>query len=87
MNEPNGEITEARLRCVCGFSIVCQVRPAVERIGFLAFFDDEPTSETYGERVQSCPSCGEQLGLVLLFGNNSISCFQDRGKDLVGLPD
>ena len=58
------------LRCMCGHSISCEVQPEGERIGFLAFFDDEPTSETYGERVKSCPRCGEQLGLPLLYRIN-----------------
>jgi hypothetical protein len=55
---------------MCGHSISCEVQPEGERIGFLAFFDDEPTSETYGERVKSCPRCGEQLGLPLLYRIN-----------------
>ena len=58
------------LRCVCGYRISCEVQPAGERIGYLAFFDNEPTSETYGERVKSCPRCGEQLGLPLLYRIN-----------------
>ena len=58
------------LRCTCGHSILCEVQPEGERIGFLVFFDDEPTSETYGEWVKSCPSCGEQLGLPLLYRSN-----------------
>jgi hypothetical protein len=62
-----GETVEATLRCVCGHSFVCEVFSEGEYIGFLAFFDNEPTSETHGRRVKSCPSCGEQLGLVLLY--------------------
>ena len=61
-----GETTEVKLRCVCGHRFVCEVLPEGERIGFLAFFDYEPASETHGRRVKRCPSCGEHLGLVLL---------------------
>jgi hypothetical protein len=25
------------------------------------FFDDDQTSETYGEQVESCPACGRRL--------------------------
>ena len=65
-----GEDNRAVLRCMCGHSILCKVQPEGERIGFLAFFDDEPTSGTYGQRVKSCPRCGVQLGLPLLYRIN-----------------
>jgi hypothetical protein len=26
--------------------------------GFLVFFDNEPKSETYGQQIESCPTCG-----------------------------
>jgi hypothetical protein len=58
---------EATLSCVCGHSIVCRVTSGGERIGFLAFFDGEPTNETYGQRVECCPNCGEELGLPMFF--------------------
>ena len=58
------------LRCVCGYSIFCEVRSTGERLGFLVFQDNEPASETYGQRVESCPGCGEQLGLPLFFRKN-----------------
>jgi hypothetical protein len=64
------QVEAVTLRCMCGHSISCEVQPEGERIGFLAFFDDEPTSETYGHRVKSCPRCGEQLGLPLLYRIN-----------------
>jgi len=38
-----------------------------ERLGFLHFFDDEPKSATYGQRIEDCPCCGERLGLLALF--------------------
>ena len=65
--------THAMLRCECGHAILCEVQPEGERIGFLAFFDDEPTSATRGQRVENCPSCGEQLGLPALYRNNRSS--------------
>ncbi len=61
---------EARLRCACGHRILCEVQSEGEHIGFLTFFDGEPTSETYGQRVKSCPCCGEQLGLAMLYPKN-----------------
>jgi hypothetical protein len=60
----------AMLRCVCDRRILCEVQPEGEHIGFLAFFDDEPTSETYGRRIKYCPHCGVQLGLPLLYRLN-----------------
>jgi hypothetical protein len=68
--EGAGGGNRAVLRCTCGHSILCEVQPEGERIGFLAFFDDEPTSRTRGQRVKSCPGCGEQLGLPLLYQIN-----------------
>jgi hypothetical protein len=56
----------AALRCACGYGILCALSREGERLGFLAFFDGEPTSETYTERVGSCPGCGEQLGALTL---------------------
>ena len=58
------------LRCVCGHRILCEVQPEGECIGFPAFFDGKPTSETYGQRVKSCSGCGEQLGLPVLYREN-----------------
>ncbi len=58
--------SEARLRCVCGYSILCEVRSEGKRIGFLAFFDDEPTSETHGQRIKDCPGCAQRIGLHTL---------------------
>jgi hypothetical protein len=60
----------AALRCGCGHGIHCEVRRAGEHLGFLVFVDDEPTSETCGERIESCPGCGEQLGFPMLFPKN-----------------
>jgi DNA-directed RNA polymerase subunit RPC12/RpoP len=58
------------LRCACGYIILCRVRGAGERVGFLAFFDGEPTSETYGQQIERCPRCGTQLGLPELYRIN-----------------
>jgi hypothetical protein len=58
---------------MCGHSISCEVQPEGERIGFLVFFDDEPTSETYAKRIKSCPRCGERLGLPLLYRINRLA--------------
>ena len=53
-------------RCVCNYCISCEVRSGGEGLGYLVFFDGEPTSETYGQRVRWCPGCGEQLELSTL---------------------
>ena len=58
------------LRCVCGHTILCEVQPGGERIGFLVFLDGEPTSKTCGQRVKNCPRCGEKLGLPVLYRIN-----------------
>ncbi len=55
------------LLCACAYRILCEVRREGERLGFLVFFDGEKASETYQERVESCPRCGERLGLVVFF--------------------
>jgi hypothetical protein len=36
----------------------------VEYLGFPAFFDVEPTSQTRRERLESYPGCDEWLGLL-----------------------
>ncbi len=58
------------LQCPCGYAILCDVRCFRERLGTLAFLDNEQTSQTYGERVRSCPGCGEQLEAVRLFSKS-----------------
>jgi hypothetical protein len=58
---------EARiLQCACGHAILCQVRRLGERVGTLTFFDNEMTSETHAERIESCPGCGEHLEFLML---------------------
>jgi hypothetical protein len=60
----------AILQCACGYAILCEVRRLGERVGTLAFFDHDPTSETYGERVKSCPGCDVHLELPRLLLKN-----------------
>ncbi len=60
----------ATLQCPCGYAIVCEVWSLMERLGAAVFFDDELSSETYGERVKSCPGCGEQLEFLSLLLRN-----------------
>jgi hypothetical protein len=62
--------SRAVLRCVCDRRILCKVQPEGEHIGFLVFLDGEPTSGTYGQRVKSCPGCGKQLELSVLYLEN-----------------
>jgi hypothetical protein len=61
------EISEiATSTCLCSFRLLCAVRAEGQRLGFLLFFDDEPGSESHGERVRECPGCGAPLGLLAL---------------------
>ena len=57
----------ARAVCSCTHRLLCEVEREGERLGFLHFFDDEPKSATYGQRIEDCPCCGERLGLLALF--------------------
>jgi hypothetical protein len=54
---------KAALGCTCGYPLACEVERERERLGFLAFFDDEPTSSADGEPIQHCPGCGQRLAL------------------------
>jgi hypothetical protein len=56
----------ARSVCSCAYPIFCEVEREGESLGFLVFFDDEPKSATYGQRIEDCPGCGERLGLLVL---------------------
>ena len=57
---------ETRLVCACTHRLFLSWSARGERLGFLRFFDDEPKSATYGQRIQDCPGC-ERLGLPALF--------------------
>ena len=56
----------ALLRCVCGHGMSVELREMGERICNVVLFDNEPSSETYSERVRQCPNCGVRLGLHTL---------------------
>lgn len=51
------------LGCLCGYPVTCEPVREGQRLGFLAFFDDEEASPTYGEQVKHCPKCGQKLAL------------------------
>ena len=51
------------MRCVCNHAIAVLLLDAGEQLCTITFFDGEPTSDTYDERVRECPACSEQLGL------------------------
>jgi hypothetical protein len=53
-------------QCPCGHGISCILERHGERLGLLAFFDDEPASSTCGERVEQCPGCGKRLAIYNL---------------------
>jgi pyruvate/2-oxoacid:ferredoxin oxidoreductase beta subunit len=55
---------QAAVLCrACGHGIYLKLERKGVRLGLLAFFDDEPSSPTYGERVQQCPGCGKSLAI------------------------
>ncbi len=60
----------AALLCLCAHRILCEVKREGERLGSLVFFDHEPKSTTCGEQVDSCPACGQRLGLLGLSACN-----------------
>ena len=53
-----------RLLCKCNYKVRCEVMSYGERLGVLAFFDDEETSATQGERIWNCPGCRSTLRLL-----------------------
>ena len=55
------------MRCVCGHAILCRVRHLGERLGALAFYDNAASNETYAQRIESCPGCGEVLEFLRLY--------------------
>ncbi len=55
----------AKLYCECGHWVWSELW--WEESGYaLLFFDDVETSETYTERVTSCPGCSRRLRLGVL---------------------
>ena len=60
------------LRCLCSYSIGVVLLDAGEQLCIITFFDGEPTSQTYDERVRECPSCGERLELHRLLPPRSL---------------
>lgn len=50
----------ARLVCECGHKLWSEYWWNGSNHQWV-FLDDEPTSETYGERVACCPRCGGQV--------------------------
>ena len=49
--------TAATLRCSCGQAIFCKLICVGERLGFLAFFNDE----TFAQQLKRCPGCAKKL--------------------------
>ena len=58
------------MRCLCSYPISVLLLGAGEQLSTITFFDDEPMSETYDERVRECPSCSERLGLHRLLSRS-----------------
>ncbi len=56
----------ALVRCACGYRISVELSDEGARICDVALFDNEPTSDSRGERVRECPGCGVGLGLHTL---------------------
>jgi hypothetical protein len=59
------------MRCACGHGIFCGLEPKGVRLGLLAYLDEEPSSSTYGERIEHCPSCGKRLAIHNLLTKKS----------------
>jgi hypothetical protein len=55
------------LQCPCGHAILCRIRHLGERLGALAFYDYAATNETYAQRIESCPGCGQTLEFLRLY--------------------
>lgn len=55
-----------QLLCECSYKVRCEVVHYGERLGELAFFDNEEASTTWGEQVVYCPGCRSRLGLQAL---------------------
>jgi len=51
------------MRCLCSYAISVALLDAGDQLCTITFYDGNPTSDTYEERVRECPSCGEQIGL------------------------
>lgn len=51
------------MRCLCSYAISVALVEAGDQLCTIIYFDGEPMSETYDERLRECPSCSERLGL------------------------
>ena len=49
--------------CACGYKVRCGVSRYGDQLGGLVFYDDEKTSQTWGEEVRRCPGCKGRLDL------------------------
>ncbi len=58
------------LQCPCGYAVLCEVERLGERLGTLVFFDHDPSSETYSQRVKNCLGCGVHLEFPRLLLKN-----------------
>jgi hypothetical protein len=52
------------LSCACGYKVRCEVLRYGDGLGEIAFFDDQETSVTYGERVRYCLGCQDRLSIA-----------------------
>jgi hypothetical protein len=50
-------------RCACGYGIACELWLEYGGSTFVVPFDNEETSETYGEQVERCRRCGTKLAV------------------------
>jgi hypothetical protein len=53
--------------CPCAHCLLCKVEGDGRSLSFLRYTDEESERTTYGERIEYCPGCGEELGLVTPF--------------------
>ena len=57
----------AEVACPCAHCLLCKVEGDGRSLSFLRFTDEESERTTYGERIEYCPGCGEEPGLVTPF--------------------
>jgi hypothetical protein len=56
----------AALRCPCGHGVYAELSALGACNSTVAFFDDEPGSDTRSGRVRRCPGCNARLRLHAL---------------------
>ena len=80
----------AEVACPCAHCLLCKVEGDGRSLSFLRFTDEESERTTYGERIEYCPGCGEELGLVTPFSARARrrgGRHREAAKQLAGIRD